>query len=185
VAPDAVDREQRRVAKAVNFGVIYGQGAFGLARQLKIGRQVAQAYIELYFARHPGVKAYMERVIEEAMDSGVATTILGRRRPLRDLRSRNPNLRAAAERMARNTPIQGSAADIIKLAMLRCQARLERDFPAARMLLTVHDELVFEVPTEGAAALAEAVRQEMSAAYALSVPLVVDVGQGEDWLAAH
>ena len=185
VAREAVDREQRRIAKAVNFGVIYGQGAFGLARQLKIGRAVAQSYIDMYFARYPGVRAYMDRVVEEAMDSGLVTTILGRRRPLGELRSRNPNLRASAERMARNTPIQGSAADIIKLAMLRCQARLEREFPEARMLLTVHDELVFEVPSDGAQALGEAVRQEMSRAYELSVPLVVDVGMGEDWLAAH
>lgn len=180
-----VDREMRRVAKAVNFGVIYGQSAFGLARQLKIGRSVAAGYIESYFIRHRGVKAYMDRVVEEALATGQVTTILGRRRPLPDLKSRNPNQRAGAERMARNTPIQGSAADIIKLAMLRCHNRLERDMPTARMLMTVHDELVFEVPEADAEALAAMVRQEMASAMELSVPLVVDVGMGRDWLEAH
>ncbi len=185
VFPDTVDREQRRVAKAVNFGVIYGQSAFGLSRQLKIARGVAQGYIDAYFQRYRGVQAYMDRLIEEARETGETTTILGRRRPLPDLNSRNANLRNAAERMVRNTPIQGSAADIIKLAMLRCQARLEADFPNARMLLTVHDELVFEVPEGETEALSDAVREEMTAAYVLDAPLVVDIGVGHDWLEAH
>ncbi|MFH2008386.1 MAG: DNA polymerase I [bacterium] len=185
VFPDTVDREQRRVAKAVNFGMIYGQSAFGLARQLKIGRSVAQGYIDSYFARYRGVAVYMDRVIEEAGRTGYTTTLLGRRRPLPDLNSRNQNLRNAAERMARNTPIQGSAADIIKLAMLRCQERLEKHFPDARMLLTVHDELVFEVREEEAEPLASAMTHEMEGAWQLDVPLKVDVGMGRDWLAAH
>jgi DNA polymerase I len=185
VFPATVDREQRRVAKAVNFGVLYGQSAFGLARQLKIGRGVAQSYIDSYFARYEGVARYMEQVIEEAGRTGYVTTLLGRRRPLPDLNSRNQNQRNGAERMARNTPIQGSAADIIKLAMLRCQARLERDFGDVRMLLTVHDELVFEVPAAQADTLAAAVTEEMEQAWPLDVPLKVDVGVGADWVEAH
>ena len=185
VFPDTVDREQRRVAKAVNFGVVYGQSAFGLARQLKISRGVAQTYIDNYFARYEGVARYMDGVIEEAKRTGYVTTVLGRRRPLPDLNSRNQNFRGGAERMARNTPIQGSAADIIKLAMLRCQARLERDFPDVRMLLTVHDELVFEAPEAQADPLAQAMTEEMEQAWSLDVPLKVDVGIGADWVEAH
>jgi DNA polymerase-1 len=185
VDPGQVDREQRRVAKAVNFGVVYGQGAFGLARQLEIPRGEAQGYIDAYFERYQGVQAYMERVIEQAREQGAVSTILGRRRPLRDLGSKNPSLRAAAERMARNTPIQGSAADIIKLAMLRCQRRLEADFPEARMLMTVHDELVFEVSEAQAEALGVSMAEEMGSAWELDVPLEVDVGTGANWLDAH
>ncbi len=185
VFPETVDREQRRVAKAVNFGVIYGQSAFGLARQLKISRTVAQSYIDSYFARYEGVARYMEQIIEEAGTRGFVTTLLGRRRPLPDLNSRNPNHRNGAERMARNTPIQGSAADIIKLAMLRCQARLERDFGDVRMLLTVHDELVFEAPEAQADGVAKAMTEEMEHAWPLDVPLKVDVGVGADWVEAH
>ena len=185
VFPETVDREQRRVAKAVNFGVVYGQSAFGLARQLKISRGVAQTYIDTYFARYEGVARYMVEVIEEAGRKGYVTTVLGRRRPLPDLNSRNQNFRGGAERMARNTPIQGSAADIIKLAMLRCQARLERDFPDVHMLLTVHDELVFEAPAAQADALAKAMTTEMEQAWPLDVPLKVDVGMGADWVEAH
>lgn len=185
VSPDTVDREQRRVAKAVNFGVIYGQSAFGLARQLKVGRNVAQSYIDSYFARYEGVARYMDRVIEEAGRTGHVTTLLGRRRPLPDLSSRNQNHRSGAERMARNTPIQGSAADIIKLAMLRCQARLEQSFGDVRMLLTVHDELVFEAPEGQADEVAKAMTEEMEQALPLDVPLKVDVGIGPDWVEAH
>lgn len=185
VAPSAVDAEMRRVAKAVNFGTIYGQGAFGLSRQLHISRDKASAYIEQYFKRYSGVARYMEQLIEEGRCSGRVTTLLGRRRPLIGLRGQSHRQRAAAERIARNTPIQGSAADIIKLAMLRCQARLERDFPHAAMLLTVHDELIFEAPTEMAEDLAAAMTHEMENIYPLAVPLKVDVGMGQNWEAAH
>ena len=132
-----------------------------------------------------GTPSVASNVIEEAGRTGYVTTLLGRRRPLPDLRRRNPNLRNAAERMARNTPIQGSAADIIKLAMLRCQSRLEQDFPGVRMLLTVHDELVFEAPEAQAETVASAMSDEMEQAWDLDVPLKVDVGIGPDWVEAH
>ena len=181
-----VTREQRRLAKAVNFGVIYGQSGFGLAKQIHIPRSDAKTYIDRYFEKYQGVAAYMEQVIEEARTSGLVTTILGRRRPLPALATGSHRERSAAERMARNTPIQGSAADIIKLAMLRCQHLMETEFSGqALMLLTVHDELVFEVDEARAADLAQRVAQEMEASYELIVPLKVDVGMGHNWDEAH
>ena len=185
VKPHEVDAEKRRVAKAVNFGVIYGQSAFGLAKQLRIPRGEAAGTIDEYFKRYQGVATYMKDLIEEARQKGGVTTILGRRRPLPGLRGGSHRGRAAAERMARNTPIQGTAADIIKLAMLRCQERLEAEFPQVSMLLTVHDELLFEVPEAKAAELASAMAHEMETVYELKVPLVADVGQGKNWEEAH
>ena len=185
VPPEAVTDEQRRVSKAVNFGVIYGQTDWGLARQLRIPQHVARQYIESYFERYAGVKQFMERTIEEARQSRMVYTMLGRRRPLPDINSRKRAARLYTERIARNTPIQGTAADIIKLAMLRVDRALEQQRIDAPMILTVHDELVFEVRTADVEQVTDVVRQEMGAVLELSVPLKVDVGVGESWADAH
>jgi DNA polymerase-1 len=180
-----VTHEQRGIAKTVNFGVIYGQSDFGLARQLGIDRDVARRYIESYFARYSGVREYMERAIAVARQTRQATTILGRRRPIQDIDSRNAQQRAYAERIARNTPIQGSAADLIKLAMIRMQRRIDENWPQVHMILTVHDELVFEVREEDAEFFARLARAEMEGVMELRVPLRVDVGMARNWTDAH
>ncbi|MEW6444706.1 MAG: DNA polymerase I [Pseudomonadota bacterium] len=185
VALDAVSDLQRRAAKAINFGLIYGMSAFGLARQLSIPRAEAQAYVDLYFARYPGVRRYMEEAREKARERGYAETLFGRRLQLPDIRARDARRRQQAERVAINAPMQGTAADIIKRAMIEIDAWLaDSDFPA-RMIMQVHDELVFEVPGDQADALAGAVRVRMAAAAELAVPLVVDVGWGVNWGEAH
>ena len=178
-----VDGELRRRAKAINFGVIYGQTDFGLARGLGIPKAEARKFIDAYFARYAGVAAYLERSVAEARERGYCTTLLGRRRTMADLRSANRNVRMAAERVARNTPIQGTAADILKMAMVRVAEVLTATRLPARMLLTVHDELVFEVEGGSEERLAAAVREQMCGAVALSVPLRVDVGWGANWAA--
>jgi len=185
VPVDQVTREQRRVAKAVNFGVVYGQTGFGLAKQIHVSRGEATRYIERYFTRHGGVDAYMKRLVAEATKNGYVTTILGRRRPLPALARGGHREKTAAERMARNTPIQGSAADLIKLAMLACQRLVEERYPNTAMLLTVHDELVFEVPQDQAEALGRDAAQIMETIHPLDVPLKVDVGMGRNWDEAH
>jgi DNA polymerase I len=185
VPPESVSAEQRRVAKAINFGLVFGQSEFGLAQTLRIPRATAKAYIASYFERYAGVRAYMERTIVEARETGGAITLLGRRRPIPEMISRRPQERAHAERVARNTPIQGSAADILKLAMIRVDAGLRTNWPEARLLLTVHDELVFEVPEPQVAEFSDWVRREMQNVYLLRVPLVVDVGGGRTWGQAH
>ncbi|MCK6505205.1 DNA polymerase I [Myxococcota bacterium] len=182
---DAVGPEQRRAAKAINFGIVYGMSAFRLARELGIGRGEAKQYIDDYFARYPQVRRYMESAVQEAVSRGHATTLLGRRRIIRGLDSRNFAERSAAERIAINTPIQGSAADLIKLAMLRVHARLGRELPQAHLLLQVHDELVVECPRDQVPAVQAALREEMEAVHPLRVPLVVDVGAGPTWDEAH
>jgi DNA polymerase-1 len=184
VPTDQVTSEQRRVAKAINFGLVFGQSDFGLSQTLRIPRATAKAYIDSYFARYAGVKGYMERAIVEAREQGAVTTLLGRRRAIPELRASRPQERAHAERVARNTPIQGSAADLLKLAMIRVDAGLSR-WPRARLLLTVHDELVFEVPEGEVTEFGAWVRREMEAVHQLRVPLVVDVGSGLTWGAAH
>ncbi|MFZ5579275.1 MAG: DNA polymerase I [Pseudomonadota bacterium] len=185
VALDAVSDLQRRAAKAINFGLIYGMSAFGLARQLSIPRAEAQAYVDLYFARYPGVRRYMEEAREKARERGYAETLFGRRLQLPDIRARDARRRQQAERVAINAPMQGTAADIIKRAMIEIDAWLaDSDFPA-RMIMQVHDELVFEVPGDQADELAGAVRVRMAAAAELAVPLVVDVGWGVNWGEAH
>ncbi len=185
VAPELVTPEMRRVAKAVNFGVIYGQSDFGLARALGIPRGQAKTYIEGYFERYAGVRRFMTDTIEQAREQGVVTTLLGRRRPLPELRSKRFNERSYAERIARNTPIQGTAADLLKLAMIRMQHRIERDLAGARMVLTVHDELVFEVPEALTEHFASEARAEMQGVFTLAVPLQVDLGSGPTWAEAH
>ncbi len=185
LAADEVDAEQRRVAKAVNFGVVYGQTDWGLARQLQISKGEAGRYIEGYFERYAGVKAFMERTIAEAKNERVVRTLLGRRRPLPEINARRWAARSYAERVARNTPIQGTAADLLKLAMIRAHAALQATDLDAPMILTVHDELVFEVLPEQAERVAEVVREAMAGVYALKVPLVVDIAWGATWADAH
>jgi DNA polymerase-1 len=184
----AVTGEQRRIAKAINFGLVFGQGEFGLAQVLRIPRAQAREYIASYFNRYAGVRSYMDGAIATARLTGESSTLLGRRRPLPDIRSTKAQERAYAERIARNTPVQGTAADLLKLAMLQVDAGIERGVPGAagaELLLTVHDELVFEVPEARVAAFSAWVKGEMESVYALKVPLVVDVGVGVTWSAAH
>ena len=183
--PAAVSADQRRAAKAINFGLIYGMSAFGLARQLGIERGAAQRYVDLYFERYPGVKRYMDDTRAQAREQGFVETVLGRRLYLPDIRSRNPSLRQYAERSAINAPMQGTAADIIKLAMISVHDWLSRRHAPARLVMQVHDELVLEVQ-EGAADEIEAgLRKRMAAAADLRVPLKVDVGRGPNWNEAH
>jgi DNA polymerase-1 len=184
VAELDVSAEQRRIAKAINFGLVFGQTDFGLAQALRIPRGDAHQYIESYFARYARVRAYMDGVIAEVRRTQVVSTLLGRMRALPDINAKRPNDRNYAERIARNTPIQGSAADILKLAMLRVHRGLSA-FPKVRLLLTVHDELVFEVPEGDVQAFCPWVKHEMEAAYGLRVPLVVDVRAATSWGEAH
>jgi DNA polymerase-1 len=184
-ASDEVTREMRGQAKTVNYAVIYGQTQFALARTLRIDRPRAGKYIESFFRQYAGVDRFMREVVEQAAASGFVRTLYGRRRYLPDLGSSNRVRRQQAERMARNTPIQGSAADIIKLAMIAIHREMKRRRLRSRMLLTVHDELVFETPPEEREKLAALVREKMEGAMKLSVPLVVDQGWGASWGEAH
>ena len=185
VALENVSAEQRRSAKAINFGLIYGMSAFGLAQQLGIERGAAKDYVERYFARYPGVKAYMEDTRRRATASGYVETVFGRRLYLPDIRARNAQLRQAAERAAINAPMQGTAADIIKRAMLAVDRWLQESGFPARMLMQVHDELVFEVAEDAVELAIERIRAAMVAAAELRVPLEVDVGMGGNWDEAH
>jgi DNA polymerase-1 len=184
VDPEAVTPALRTRAKEVNFGVVYGMGAFGLARRLGISREEARHFIEGYFARFPGVRRFQEGAIAQARELGYVTTMLGRRRYLPEIRSKNFNVRAFAERAAINSPIQGTAADLLKIAMIRIHRRLGENGLPARLLLTVHDELVFEVEEGRAEELGKLVRSEMESAIVLDVPVVVDVGVGATWYEA-
>jgi DNA polymerase-1 len=184
-APEEVTREQRNIGKTVNFATIYGQGATALGQILGIARKDAQSYIEQYFAYYAEVRAWLDRTIAEAHEKGYVTTILGRRRLIPELSMRNDTDRAAGERVAANTPIQGSAADLCKLAMLEIDRGLAAVAPGARMLLQVHDELVFEVPEAEVAATEALVRSAMERPYPLDVPLVVGIGVGKSWGDAH
>ena len=185
VAPDQVTREQRRRAKTANFGIIYGISAFGLATRLHIPRTEAKELIEGYFTHYPGVKEYMEKVVAEARERGYVETIFGRRRYLRDIRSGNSMTRSLAERNAINAPIQGSAADIMKLAMIEVDRRLRECGSGARIVLQVHDELVLEVPQGEVASVTALVTEAMAGAAELSVPLLVEADAGTSWLDAH
>jgi DNA polymerase-1 len=181
VYPPEVRRQMRDRAKAVNFGILYGISGFGLAKGTGVSRKEAEAYIQTYFERYEGVKSFLDGAISEAREVGYVSTLLGRRRYLPDLVSGNFLRRSFAERTARNTPIQGTAADIIKLAMLRVESRLKKEDLPARMLLQVHDELVLEVKTEALKEVGEAVKEEMECAVELSVPLRADVKSGPNW----
>jgi DNA polymerase-1 len=183
--PELVTDEQRRAAKAINFGVIYGISAFGLARQLGIGRSEAQKFIDTYFERYPGIRTFMDSRIAEAREKLYVTTMLGRRCAIPEINSKNGAVRGYAERNAINYPVQGSAADIIKVAMVRIARRLAADGLKARMLLQVHDELVFDVPKAELETVSVLVREEMQGAVTLSVPLLVEIGSGHNWREAH
>jgi DNA polymerase-1 len=185
VFPEMVTSEMRRQAKTINFGIIYGMSDFGLAKALGIGRREAQTFIDNYFARYPRVLGFMESKKEEARQKGYVTTLLGRRCAVAEIHSPNRNIRDYAERNAINYPIQGSAADIIKVAMVRIHERLKKEGQQAKMVLQVHDELVFDVPQAELETVRELVRAEMEGAVELNVPLVVDIGVGRNWREAH
>ena len=181
VHPEMVTPDMRRSAKAVNFGIVYGQTPFGLAQTLCIDRKEAELYIRRYFERYAGVREFIDRTIAEVRESGVAKTLLGRRRPIPDMQSRNPAARSFAERTAVNTPLQGTAADLIKLAMIRIARLLDERSMQSRMLLQVHDELVFEAPLAEEDQLKQIVKTEMENVYQIAVPLVVEIGVGPNW----
>lgn len=185
VSLEEVSSDQRRSAKAINFGLIYGMSAFGLARQLRIGRGEAQKYIELYFERYPGVRRYMDDTRKRAAEQGYVSTLGGRRLYLPEINDRNPMRRQAAERTAINAPMQGTAADIIKKAMISVDQWLQAGGCDARMIMQVHDELVFEVKAESVEQFRVHIIQLMSSAMQLSVPLLVEVGVGANWDEAH
>ena len=185
LALDDVTADQRRSAKAINFGLMYGMSAFGLAKQLGIARGEAQEYVNLYFDRYPGVKAYMDDIREKASADGFVETVFGRRLYLPEINARNANRRQYAERTAINAPMQGTAADIIKRAMISVQGWLQKDDPGARMIMQVHDELVFEVAEDAVYAVRDRVIELMNSAADLTVPLKVDAGVGKNWDEAH
>jgi DNA polymerase-1 len=185
VAPGQVTPEMRRIAKVLNFGIAYGLSAYGLSQRLDMPGAEAQAIIDRYFARYAGVRRWLDETIETARRDGAVRTLFSRKRELPEIRSRNPGLRQAAERMAVNTPIQGTAADVIKIAMLRVDAALRASGLDARLLLQVHDELVLEVAEGQADRLGDLVRREMMGAAELAVPLEVELGHGRSWAEAH
>ena len=178
---EAVSRTQRGQAKAINFGLIYGKQAFSLGKELGISRNEAQNYIDRYFARYPKVQDYMENVKKQAKEDGYVTSIWGRRRYIPEMNSRNGILVQAGERMALNTPIQGSAADIIKLAMIRVYNRLNAEQLEAELILQVHDELIIDTPKNEQEQVERLIKEEMEGAAQLSVPITVDVNSGVSW----
>ena len=165
----------------INFGIVYGISAYGLSENLDIPREEAQQYIDAYLARFPHVQDFIQRTIEQAARDGYVTTLLGRRRPVPEIRASNRQTRGLGERLAVNSVMQGTAADIIKVAMIRIHRRLRDEGRAARLVLQVHDELLLEVPETELSAVRGLVREEMCAAYPLDPPLAVDVGVGDDW----
>ncbi len=181
VSPDAMDKETRNRAKAVNFGIVYGISPFGLAAQLGIDQHEARLYIDTYFARYKGVRAFIDRVLEDTRTQQSVRTLFGRVRPIPDIQSRNANLRGFAERTAVNTPLQGTAADLIKVAMIRIDRRLTEEKLGTQMTLQVHDELLFDVPEKEVEQVSKLVREEMEGVVELKVPLVADCGVGSNW----
>ena len=184
-AVSEVSREQRSQAKAVNFGIIYGQSAFGLSQNLGIPRKEAKAIIDSYFEQYPTIKKYMDAVVAQSRDKGYVETLLKRRRYLPDINSTNAIVRGYAERNAVNAPIQGSAADIIKLAMINVQKAIEAKGLKSKMILQVHDELVFDVFKEERAQIESLVKENMEGALSLSVPLDIEYKVADNWLEAH
>ncbi len=182
---ETVTADQRRLAKTINFGLIYGMSPFGLARQLGIDRGSAQKYVERYFTRYPGVKRFMDNTRLQARETGYVETVYGRRLYLPDIRSSNKQMQQYAERSAINAPMQGTAADIIKRAMISVDAWCEREDVPARLIMQVHDELVLEVREDCVESIASAVRERMVGAAELAVPLRVDLGTGANWDEAH
>ena len=184
VPVEEVTPEMRRSAKAVNFGIVYGISDWALAEDLGVSVAEAKAYIEGYLARFAGVRAYRENIVAEGREKGYVTTLLGRRRPLPELHSKNFNIRTGAERMALNTPIQGAAADIIKVAMLRVDGALRRQALQARLVLQIHDELIVECPPWEAELVMQIVTEEMARAMELAVPLKAEAKMGATWYEA-
>jgi DNA polymerase-1 len=180
-----VSSEQRRYAKTINFGLIYGMSAFGLAAQLGIERSAAQQYMDRYFTRYPGVKAYMDQTRQSAREKGYVETVFGRRLYMPDIRAANNQRRMGAERAAINAPMQGTAADLIKLAMIAVHDWLAQQRLQSRLILQVHDELVLEVPDAELETVSAALPRLMGSVASLDVPLVVDVGVGPNWDRAH
>ncbi len=185
VPPEKVTKEMRYKAKTANFAIIYGSSAFGLAQTLGISRKEAKQLIDGYFETYPKVKEYIQKIIEQAREKEYVETIMGRRRYLPDINSHNHVVRSNAERNAINTPIQGSAADIIKLAMIKIFDRFNQQNLKSKMIIQVHDELVFDVLIDEAQQVKEIIKYEMENAVKLSVPLVVDMGEGKNWYEAH
>jgi DNA polymerase-1 len=181
MAPELVTAEQRRAAKTINFGIIYGISAFGLGRNLGIPPSEASLFIDAYFERYPGVRSYMDETLASAEEDGRVETLYGRVRWLPEIQARNRNLRENSQRMAINARIQGTAADLLKMAMITLDDELRRQYPDSRLLLTVHDELVLEVPEGDLESVAHLVRETMEGVEQLKVPLVVDVGSGPTW----
>jgi DNA polymerase-1 len=182
---EEVTREQRSHAKTVNFGIIYGVSAFGLSNQTSLSRAESAALIEAYYQTYPSLKTYINNQIQFARENGYVQTILGRRRYLKDINSQNAIVRGGAERNAVNAPIQGSAADIIKIAMINIHEKLTSENWKSKMLLQVHDELVFDVHHSELEKIKPMIKNEMENAFTLNVPLIVEIGEGIDWLAAH
>ena len=182
---DEVSKLQRNKAKTANFGIIYGISSFGLASRLNISRTEAKELIDGYFATYPKVKEYMDKCIAVAHEKGYVETLFGRKRMLPDIHSANATVRGYAERNAINAPIQGTAADIIKIAMVHIARRIKQEGLHAKLLIQVHDELNFSVPAAELEQLQRLVLEEMAGACALSVPLIADCGSGDNWLAAH
>jgi DNA polymerase-1 len=184
ISPDQVTSLQRRHAKAVNFGIVYGISEYSLAEDIGVNFYEAKEYIENYLNNYHGVRDYMKNVVIDAKEQGFTKTIYGRKRYIPELKSSNFNIRQGAERIALNTPIQGSAADLIKLAMIRVDAALRENYPDAKLLLQVHDELIVECPAEIASGVAELVSNEMQNVAALSVPLLAEAKWGSSWYEA-
>ncbi|GAK90145.1 DNA polymerase I [Nonlabens ulvanivorans] len=185
IALEDVTREQRSNAKTVNFGIIYGVSAFGLSNQTDLSRGEAKELIDTYYATYPKLKAYMQDQVDFARENGYVETVLGRRRYLKDINSSNAVVRGAAERNAVNAPIQGSAADIIKIAMINIHKKFEEMNCKSKMLLQVHDELVFDIHNDELEDMKKLIQDEMQNAYQMTVPLDVEVGIGQNWLEAH
>lgn len=181
---DKVTSKQRSDAKAVNFGIIYGMGAFSLAKDLGITKKMAEDYIKGYFAKYPNIKKYMDKTVEDAAVNGYVSTIYGRRRPVPEINSGNFNRRAFGERVAMNMPIQGSAADIIKIAMINVHRKIKEMNLKSRLILQVHDELLIEAPENEVETVKEMLKNEMENAAGLNVPMDVDVHSGKSWFEA-
>ena len=181
VGPMAQNAEHRRAAKAINFGIIYGLSPFGLAQQLGIEQKEAAKFINAYFTRYRGVKEYLDKILAETRETGVAKTLFGRIRPIPEINSPQMQLRNFAERTALNSPLQGTAADLIKLAMISIDRRLAKEKFEAKMILQVHDELLFEAPTKERVKLEKLVKEEMEGVHKLAVPIVVEIGTGPNW----
>jgi DNA polymerase-1 len=181
VPPMLIDAEHRRRAKAVNFGIVYGLSPFGLSQQLGIEQREAKKFIDAYFEKYAGVRRYIDRVLDETRKEQSVKTLFGRSRPIPDINSKNANMRGFAERTAVNTPLQGTAADLIKIAMIQIDQELRSRKLKSRMLLQVHDELLFEVPADELDLMRQLVREKMESVHALSVPLLVELGAGPNW----